>query len=149
MKVRDVMTKGAPCANPHTTYEEVARLLHKHEVGSIAVCDGEGHLIGIVSEKDLYRAMFPEYGDFYESPHAFTNIEKSEDAIDALRERKVEEFMKKNVQTIKQDDPIMKAGGLMLAHHVHQLPVVEDGQYLGMISREDVFSAILKSHLGF
>jgi signal-transduction protein with cAMP-binding, CBS, and nucleotidyltransferase domain len=37
----------------------------------------------------------------------------------------------------------------MLAHHVHQLPVVEDGQYLGMISREDVFSAILKSHLGF
>jgi CBS domain-containing protein len=93
--------------------------------------------------------MFPEYGDFYESPHAFTNIEKSEDAIDALRERKVEEFMKKNVQTIKQDDPIMKAGGLMLAHHVHQLPVVEDGQYLGMISREDVFSAILKSHLGF
>jgi len=148
MKIRDIFKKEVLSVTPNTTYAEVAKLLHKHKVGSVAVCDTEGKLVGIVSEKDLYRALFPEYGEYHEYPQSFVDSEKMENAIDDLRNTPIEKYMKKHVLSIRSDEPIMKAGGLMLAHHIHRLPIIDDGKLIGMISREDVFSAILKAHLG-
>jgi CBS domain-containing protein len=50
---------------------------------------------------------------------------------------------------MRSDEPIMKAGGHMLARHLHRIPIVDNGKLVGIISREEVFSAILKKHLGF
>jgi len=142
------MSDRIVCATTEMTYAEVANLLHQNMIGSIAIC-ADGKLVGIVSEKDLFRAMFPNYGDYYRTPELFTDVESYEDAVSELRDKPIASFMITDVVTIRPDEPIMKAGGLMLAKHIHQLPVIENEKFVGMISREDVFSAILKARLGF
>ena len=39
------------------------------------------------------------------------------------------------------------AGGLMLAHNIHRLPVIKDEKLVGIVTREDIYGTILKKHL--
>lgn len=149
MYIRDVMTKDIISVTPEMSYAGVVKVLHDNKVGSVAVCEKNGKLVGMVSEKDLFRALFPHYGDYYETPESFSEGEKLEHAVDELRDRPISLYMNNKVVSIRSDEPIMKAGGLMLARHVHQLPVVDGDKLVGMISREEVFGSILKSHIGF
>lgn len=134
---------------PRTTYADAARLMHEKKLVSLPVCDQDGTLIGMLSEKDLFKAMYPEYSEYIEHPEAFADEETLEDRIDELRSVPIDNFMERRVHSIDASDPVLKAGGLMLARHIHRLPVIEVGKLVGMVSREDVFSAILKSRLGF
>jgi CBS domain-containing protein len=149
MRIKDIMTTELVSVTPKTSYADAAKLMHAHGVSSLPVCDDSGAIVGVLSEKDLFRAMFPGYIEFSTTPAAFIDEESFEDRIDELRSVPVESFMEHKIHTIGKEEPIMKAGGLMLAKHIHRLPVIEDGKLVGMVSREDVFSAILKTHLGF
>ncbi len=149
MKVKDVMSKDVDYLSPDTTYEEAAKTMHERSLSSMAVCDRQGKLIGILSEKDLFRAMFPDYSEFYSAPESLTDEEEIEERVNGLRARPITEYMTRQVLAVEPSAALMKAGGLMLSHHVHHLPVIEDGKLIGHISREDVFSAILKHKLGF
>jgi CBS domain-containing protein len=152
MKVRDVMTTPVITVSPTATYEETARLLHAHHVSGLPVVNdngnGGGKLVGVVSEKDLFRAMYPLYEEYILEPHAYYNQELQEEEIETIRKQPVEKYMSKQVVTITPDVSILHAGGLMLARGIHRLPVVEDGKLVGIITREDIYGTILKKHLG-
>jgi CBS domain-containing protein len=147
MKIRDVMTTEVVSVTPRTTYVDAAKLMHEHSLVSLPVCDREGNLIGILSEKDLFKAMYPEYSEYNESPESFADEEYIEDRVDELRSVPIDNFMERRVLSIDESDPILKAGGLMLARHVHRLPVTREGKLIGMVSREQVFSAIIQHRL--
>ena len=149
MKIRDVMTTPVVSVTPDTYYADAARLMHEHALASLVVLDKMGSLVGILSEKDLFRALYPKYREFYRTPHAVFDEEQYEATVEDLREKPVRTFMTTEILSIGPDEPIMKAGGLMLAHHIHLLPVLDDEKFLGVVSRENVFGAVLKSHLGF
>ena len=148
MKVRDVMITPVITVSPKTTYEDAASLLRKHDVSGVPVVDDHGKLLGVVSEKDLFRAMYPLYGEYILEPHAYYNQEIQEEEIEIIRKQPVEKYMSKQVITIDIDAPILRAGGLMLARGLHRLPVIENGKMVGIVSREDIYSAVLKKHLG-
>jgi len=48
----------------------------------------------------------------------------------------VENLMLKNFITVRPDTPVLTAGAVMLAHHVHQLPVLENSNF---VFRKPVF----------
>jgi len=149
MKIRNIMTTDVTSITPDTTYAEAAKLMHEHTIASIPVTDKTGTLVGILSEKDLFIELYPKYDEFYENTHLARRQEEMEDKVNDLRVKPISNYMTKKVLTIGSDDPIMKAGGIMLARHIHRLPVVDERKFIGIVSREDVFSAVLKFHLGF
>lgn len=148
MKVRDVMITPVITVTPNTTYEETARLLHLHQVSGLPVVNEHGKLVGVVSEKDLFRAMYPLYEEYILEPHAYYNDERQEEEIEAIRKQPVEKYMSKQVVTISPNASILHAGGLMLARGLHRLPVIENHDLVGIITREDIYGTILKKHLG-
>lgn len=135
-------------AAPDTTYEAAAALLHEHGVSGMPVMDKNGALVGIISEKDLFRALFPLYEDFLQNPEIYADQEQQEDEIENIRRQPIEKFMTRSVITIDGDARVLHAGGLMLAHNVHRLPVVQNGKLIGIVTREDIYGTILKKHLG-
>ncbi len=147
MKVKDVMITSVVTVTPAATYEETARLLHKHQVSGLPVVNESGKLVGVVSEKDLFRAMYPLYAEYILEPHAYYNQELQEDEIETIRKQPVEKYMSKQVVIIRPDESVLHAGGLMLARGIHRLPVVENGKLVGIITREDIYGTILKKHL--
>ena len=132
---------------PETTYEEAARLMHKHKFSGLPVVDNAGNLAGMLSEKDLFRAIYPDYGNYMAESEIHHDLEASEDKIQEVRTQPVEKFMTRKVITIRPDSPVLAAGGLMLAKHIHRLPVVDNDKVVGIVSREDIYRAILKKRL--
>ena len=59
--MRDVMTQDVVTVDEHASLKEVARLLTEHRVSALPVLDGEGRVVGVVSEADLMpKEEFPE-----------------------------------------------------------------------------------------
>lgn len=147
MKVREVMITSVITVSPSTTYEEAVRVLHENKISGVPVVNERGKITGIISEKDLFRAMYPLYEEYILEPHAYYNQERQEEEIETIRKQPVEKFMSKQVITIEIDAPILRAGGLMLARNLHRLPVVDGEKLVGIVTREDIYGAILKKHL--
>jgi len=147
MKVREVMITSVVTVMPRTTYEDAAFLLNKNHLSGMPVVDGENKVIGVISEKDLFRALYPLYEEYVLEPHAYCNQEQREDDIEAIRKQPIENLMSRKVISVGPDDPVLHAGGLMLAHNIHRLPVIKDEKLVGIVTREDIYGTILKKHL--
>ncbi|PIR38599.1 MAG: histidine kinase [Candidatus Zambryskibacteria bacterium CG10_big_fil_rev_8_21_14_0_10_42_12] len=148
MKVRDVMQVRVITILPDAPYEEAARLLRVYNVSGVPVVDESGHIIGILSEKDLFRALYPNYADFYKNPEAYLDLEAREKVVAHLRGKPVRDIMSSELTIVSPEDKVMKAGSIMLTKSVHRLPVVEEGKLVGIISRRDIFKNIIQHHLG-
>jgi len=142
MKVKDLMKKDFVTLNPQNTYEEAVALLYNNNLNGAPVVNENNELVGYVSEKDLFRILYPYYSSFYEHPESYTDGEKREEKAQEIRYHKVEIFMNKAPLTVNSDMPVMNAGALMLAKRVHQFPVVEDGKVVGLISRDLIYKTV-------
>lgn len=148
MKVKDVMATNVVTVMPDTKYESAVRLMQTEGCSAVPVVDEHGAIVGIVSDKDLFRAIYPDYSEYFINPEAYNDEDERESRVQALRDHPVSEFMSTQVETVSPTTPLMLAGGSMVAHRIHTLPVVDGEKVLiGMISREMVFSTILKHKL--
>ena len=51
--VKDIMTTRVVTVRPDTSYRKVAAMLREHRVSGFPVVDGDGIVVGVVSESDL------------------------------------------------------------------------------------------------
>ena len=149
MKVRDIMQTDVPTIHQEATYEEAAKLFHDKKLGGAFVIDDDAQPLGYLSEKDLFRVLYPFYSSFYESPELYLNYEAREDKMNDVRQHKIKQFMSKDLVSIDPEAPILRAGAMMLARHIHYLPVIQDHEIIGVVSREHIYRVILKSHFQF
>ncbi len=149
IKVRDLMETAVITIPIGTVWRKAAQILLQNKISGAPVVDAENHVLGVVSEKDLFRSLFPSYQDWYQNPDAFSCHNQLEDqAKSASKERAVEEFMSKRLLTIGPETPVMQVGALMISTGIHRVPILEQGKLIGVISRRNVFRAILKESLG-
>jgi CBS domain-containing protein len=100
-----------------------AKLLTKHSIGVLVVLDVDGRLVGILSERDIVRAM-------------------SENGIAALQ-LPVAEVMTRSVSTCDVNDAISSVMERMTKGKFRHMPVLENGSLAGIVSNRD----LLKLHL--
>lgn len=147
MKVKDIMKKDIISVNIGATLKEVVEKLFKNQISGLLVMDGD-NLAGIISEKDVYRIMYPKYEDFYSHPEIAVNYEEMESRAKRVKDVKVEKFMKSSIITLNPEDPVLKAGAVMLTRKVNRLPVMsEEEKVIGIVSRRDIYQAIFKQEL--
>ncbi len=147
MKVKDIMEKIGVTISPTTTYEEVAKILYKNQISGVPVVSKADKLLGFVSEKDVFKVLYPFYKSYYENPEMYSDLEAREMKVREVRKHEVRTFMTETPVTVGINEPIMKVGALMLAKKVSRIPVVEKGKVVGMISRKMIYRAILKKYL--
>lgn len=147
MKVREVMDTKFISIKKGTPYEEVFKILYNNDISGAPVVDNDGKIVGIVSEKDLFRVLFPFYTSYYNNPELYVDYEERENKVNEVKDHRVEIFMSRDFVHIHPDDPVMRAGALMLAKHISRLPVVENGKLVGMIWRRDIYRNILSKKL--
>ncbi|GAA0373588.1 CBS domain-containing protein [Microbispora corallina] len=153
MKVRDVMTREAASVNGSTPFRDVAEVLIAHGVSAVPVVDGEGHVIGVVSETDLlckeeFRDQF--YREGYRPPLR-ARLREQASRRGGRREDRAHgetaaELMSAPPVTVRPYTSVVSAARLMAEHGVKRLPVVDDeGRLEGIVSRHDLLKVFARS----
>ncbi len=143
------MSSKVVTISPDTSYEGAAKLIQAEDLSAIPVVDAGGALEGILSEKDLFRAIYPDYGEYFVNPEAFNDEDERGERVRELRTHPIYEFMTTQVHTVEPQTPLMLAGGLMISYRIHTVPVLENSKVIGIISREAVFKTILQQKLHY
>lgn len=128
-------------------YREVAHLLYESGHQLVYVVNEAGALVGVVSEHDLFRILYPFYGSFYVNTELYTDPVEREQKIREVQMHPIERFMQREVHTAHPDDPIMRVGATMLAKNLRRMPVVENGVLLGTVTRQAIFRALYETHI--
>jgi CBS domain-containing protein len=139
MKVRDVMTSPVVSVRPDASILEAGELMLRHDFSGRPVIE-EGHLVGIVTERDFLRpgGRSPDY----KRPRWLqTLVGQTAPGLAASPHRKVAEVMTTGPITVTEDTPIEKAVELMHTNLIHRLPVTRDSEVVGIVSRADRSSA--------
>jgi len=147
MKIKNVVNPDVITINQNATYKEATFILYNNKIRGAPVVDDDGKLVGMLSEKDLFKVLFPYETSFFSNPEMYLDFEVRENKIDEIKDSKISNYMSRKLVTVDPEMPVLKAGGLMLARGVHRLPVIENGKLIGIVSRQDIFGRILKNHL--
>jgi CBS domain-containing protein len=122
---REIMSRNVISIGPEVSALEVVDLLSKHHITGVPVENKEGHLIGIVSEKDTFKLLLG--GGFTQRPTG-----------------KVSDIMSKEVETVGPNDDVFFIADKFYHHNYRRLPVLEGGKVIGIISRRDILECIKK-----
>jgi CBS domain-containing protein len=112
------------CIEPNADLAAAAQLLSSHRIGAVLIRGAGGRLAGILSERDIVRAL-AEHGS-------------------AALTLQVGKVMTRNVATCGEDDTIASIMEQMTAGKFRHMPVVTKGQLVGVVSIGDV----VKQHVG-
>ncbi|MBZ9594007.1 CBS domain-containing protein [Streptomyces yangpuensis] len=135
--VSDVMTHTAVAIGREASYKEIVELMHEWKVSAVPVLEGEGRVVGVVSEADL----LPKEEFRREEPHLPDQLEEASKAGGVL----AEDLMSSPAVTVHPDATIAEAARIMARKHVKRLPVVNGvGMLEGVVSRSDLLKVFLR-----
>lgn len=133
MLVRERMSANPVTITADVPITEALRIMRQNQVRRLPVLDENGELIGIVSEKDL----------LYASPSPATSLSIYEMHY-MLSRLQVTELMTADPITITPDTLLEEAALIMADSKIGGLPVVKDGNLVGIITETDIFKVFLE-----
>ncbi|MEH1833156.1 MAG: CBS domain-containing protein [Nostoc sp.] len=112
---RDLMSSPVRTILPETTIAEAQRILLRYGHSGLSVVDAQKQLVGIISRRDIDIALH----------HGFSHAP-------------VKGYMTVNLKTITPDTTLPEIEALMVTYDIGRLPVLENGQLVGIVTRTDV-----------
>ncbi|WP_158812030.1 CBS domain-containing protein [Beijerinckia sp. L45] len=111
-KGRDVVTM-----QPHNTLRDVVDALAAKHIGALIITDPQGKMQGIVSERDVVRAIAQHGADALEDP--------------------VSNYMTKNIVTATEEESVLEVVGKMSKGRFRHMPIVVNDRLVGIVSVGD------------
>lgn len=112
---RDLMSSPVRTIRPDIAIADAQRILFRYGHSGLSVVDEQDHLVGIISRRDIDLALH----------HGFSHAP-------------VKGYMTRNLKTITPDTLLPEIESVMVTYDVGRLPVLENGQLIGIVTRTDV-----------
>ena len=146
LTARDIMQAEVVTIGPDATVRELADLLATRKISGVPVVDGEGTVVGVVTEGDIVLQdaglHFPHYIQFLDSTIYLESVSKFEERFRRTFGTKVADIMSAEVVTVAPDASVYDVATMMADRDVNRVPVLEEGRLVGIITRADVVKAI-------
>jgi CBS domain-containing protein len=140
--IEEVMTRDVITVGPTAPIHKAAQLMVEHGVSGLPVVNDDGRLVGIVSEGDLIlrqkrRGKRPWWRRFFEDGEQLAR--EYQKAMGTT----VGEVMTRRVVSISPVWGIETAATILQNRRIRRLPVVLDGQIVGIVTRADLIKALI------
>jgi CBS domain-containing protein len=113
------MKQQVKTCHAQDTLNTAAQIMWDHDCGCVPVVDGDAHVMGMITDRDICMASYTKGGP--------------------LRALQVKDAMSKTVCTCQPQDALADAERIMRTNRVHRLPVVDAGNRLvGILSLNDL-----------
>ncbi|WP_080811217.1 CBS domain-containing protein [Halomicronema hongdechloris] len=120
---RELMSSPVRTIRPQTTIAEAQRILLRYGHSGLSVVNNDDELVGIISRRDLDLALH----------HGFSHAP-------------VKGYMTTNLKTIGPNTSLPEIEALMVTYDIGRLPVLEQRQLLGVVTRTDVLRQLHQGH---
>lgn len=133
MLVKDRMTPNPVTITPDVPFPEAFRIIHERNFRHLPVVDDKGKLIGVVAQADLLHASPSSASSLsiYEMNYLLANLS-------------IRELMSSPPVTVPEDAPLEEAAKVMVEKKIGCLPVMRDGDLVGVITETDIFEAFVE-----
>jgi len=121
-KAKTIMKTDVISVDKDTEIYEATRIMVENNITGLPVVNEDQTLAGIITEKDVLKLIY----DFEDIPDT------------------VEGFMTIQVTCFDQEDNLIDIADSLIKHHFRRVPILDKGRLVGIISRRDIISFILK-----
>ncbi|MET0528528.1 MAG: CBS domain-containing protein [Microvirga sp.] len=145
---RCIMSKEVVTVSPEATVLETARRLVARGISAVAVVDGDGRPVGVVSEGDLMRL----FGKEFQSRRAqwLRMLAEGETlapdflAAIGVDQRHVRDLVRLPIISAGEQTSVADLVDLMLEHSIKRVLILREGKLVGVVSRTDVLRTVLE-----
>jgi CBS domain-containing protein len=140
-KIKNVMTTDVATVREDTPFKDVVRLLDQRDVSAVPVVDADNRVIGIVSNADLLPKQAAQDPTDTNAVVAWFERHWNRARSEATT---AGEVMTKTVFTIEPDSTVVHAAKLLDRYGIKRLPVIDNGNLVGIVSRRDLLAVFLR-----
>jgi CBS domain-containing protein len=119
----DVMTTNVTTIAPDATVDEAIGVLLDNQISGLPVVDARGMLVGMISEFQLLETVFDPQ----------------------IRNESVRGFMTRDVIAVDDGALLADVASLFIMHRIRRVPVLREGQLVGLITRRDLLRYVAKA----
>ncbi|MEM2022681.1 MAG: CBS domain-containing protein [Archaeoglobaceae archaeon] len=123
-EIEEIMEKKVIAISDSATFSEAVETMFEKRVGGCPIINDDGKVVGIITEKDVVKYLANK--SKYDAP--------------------AEDYMTKNVVTLKPRDTIKKAMETMISKKLRRLPVVDSGILYGIVTVREILNYFGKGH---
>lgn len=131
LTVRDIMSHRVWSVSPDQSAREAVDMMVRRRINALPVVGQKEEVLGIVTDRELMSALLPQIpraGDEADSPRRAA----------ALRDTRVRDIMSRSVLCIADEMGLNEVATLMINKDVEQVPVVNSGRLVGVLTRSDI-----------
>ncbi|MEV5312468.1 CBS domain-containing protein [Streptomyces sp. NPDC052610] len=138
--VSDVMTRTVVAVGREAPFKEIVRTMEQWKVSAVPVLEGEGRVVGVVSEADLLPKE-----EFHDSDPSLVESRRRLSDLAKAGAVTAGELMSTPAITVHPDATLAQAARIMAVRGVKRLPVVDEVDLLqGIVSRADLLKVFLR-----
>ncbi|MFH7319784.1 CBS domain-containing protein [Desulfurivibrio sp. D14AmB] len=149
---REIMSREVVTVGPEMPVEELAALLWAKRISGAPVVDGEGRLVGVVTESDLIdqakKLHIPTAITILEAVIFLERAGKVEEEVNKMAGSRVGDICTKKPVTVAPDTPLDEIATIMAEKHLHTLPVMEGQRLVGVIGKSDIIRTLARPPQG-
>ncbi|MGD9819430.1 MAG: CBS domain-containing protein [Desulfomonilaceae bacterium] len=146
MKVKDCMTTNVITVGLDVTLRELAKILHENNINGVPVVDSDNKVIGVVCESDLVDQNTPLHIPtvfvILDSIIPIENPWRLQKDFKKISATTVEDVYSFPAVCVEPDTDITEAAQIMTTKKFYTIPVVKDGELLGILGKGDIIKAI-------
>ncbi len=142
LTAQDIMSKEVVSVTTQTSLKDLAHTFVETRFSNLPVLDEQGKLVGIISETDLVEQQrplhIPTVMTLFDWVFSFGNEKRFKEEVDRVTAATVGELYHKDPVTCTPETTVRELAALMSQHKVHLLPVVDNGEMVGVVARLDL-----------
>lgn len=151
-RVGDIMTKAVISVQPNTRVDEIARLMSQYHISGLPVVDADNYVVGVVTELDMIvrntHFKLPNFIFIFDNMIPLEMPGHYRERLEKVLGTTAQEIMSEPAVTTSPNATIEELAELMVDRRVNPIPVVEDDQLVGIVSRSDIIRRMAEDFSG-
>lgn len=143
---KEIMSREVISVSPELSVDKLAQLFAEKKINGAPVVDGEGRLLGVVTESDLIdqtkNVHIPTVVSLLDSLIFLGNPAKLDKDLKKMTGTTVRDIFSADLVTVGEETPLAELATIMAEKKIHTLPVVAGGELVGVIGKGDLIRAI-------
>ena len=146
MKIKDIMIRDVTSVLTNCKLIDLIEILSRHKITGIPVVNHNQEVVGFISQHDIIKATLPNYLGIINSGSILCEFIQLSKNLKEYSQHPIEEFMRKNVVTIDEDDNEVLAADLLIRNKIQRLPVLRGGKLVGVVTLTDICRVLIEKN---